>query len=89
MSAMQDPSLPHGPKYEPQQAVDQILLILRERVRCTNGLVILVNDATKEAFLGTVVGDINRTVEMLERTLASLRKVKQRETAAKGGIIVP
>lgn len=89
MNPMQDPSLLNGSKYEPQQAVDQIILVLRERVRCTNGLVIVVNDQTKEAFLGTVVGDINRTVDMLERTLASLRKVKQRETAAKGGIIVP
>lgn len=65
-----------GDKYQPQHAVDQIVEVMRHKVNCTNGAVIIVNEQTKQAFFGTVQGDLGRTIDMLEKVLASLKRVK-------------
>lgn len=75
-------------KYQPPHAVDEITKIMRDRVHCTNGCVIIVDDRTKAAVFGTVQGDLGRSIEMLERTLASLKKMKAKQDAGGGAPLI-
>jgi hypothetical protein len=76
-------------KMPTQHLLNASLDMLRLRGDITDAVVVLVNERTQDCKIGSMRGDMNHTIAVLERTLNALKKRRMKGNLTNGGIIVP